>query len=577
VEKVELKGDRKVSTGETELEASHPASHPRTSGDLSRRELLVSFLGVAAAEAACLRSRRTREAVPGAIVDRAFETGHLLRQGPLELASDGQKVDVLVVGGGASGLSAGWRLAGAGFEDFLVCELDDDLGGTARSGKNPVTSFPWGAHYIPAPLRSQGPVPRLLGEMGVLEGADGAGRPRYAEQVLVAEPEERVFYKGSWYEGLYLRVGATPQDLAELARFEKAMEELAAARDGRGRKAFDVPSARCSDDSEWTALDRISIAEWLDRERYRSPRLRWLVEYACRDDHGCTADQLSAWAAVWYFAARQEGDGRRNEGYLSWPEGNGKLIQQMAKAVGSHRIAKSCLVHTIEPRADRCIVHAFDAIAGAPRRFTARQVIFAGPRFVAGRVIAPWRESPPAFLSEFQYGPWVVANLTLRQPPRSRGFPLAWDNVLYESRSLGYVVATHQSAKALPDGPTVWTWYYPLTGADVRAERARALSATYSDWEELVMSDLIPAHQGLAAVAERLEVMRFGHAMIRPRPGFIWGKARRDAQQSLGRNLHFAHTDLGGMALFEEANWFGVRAAERALAELGYLSPSWLA
>ena len=184
-------------------------------------------------------------------------------------------------------------------------------------------------------------------------------------------------------------------------------------------------------------------------------------------------------------------------------------------------------------------------------------------------MIAPWRESPPAFLSEFQYGPWVVANLTLRQPPRSRGFPLAWDNVLYESHSLGYVVATHQAAKASPQGPTVWTWYYPLTGADVRAERTRALSATYSDWEELVMSDLMPAHQGLEAVAERLEVMRFGHAMIRPRPGFIWGKARRDAQQSLGRNLHFAHTDLGGMALFEEANWFGVRAAERTLAQLG--------
>jgi hypothetical protein len=300
------------------------------------------------------------------------------------------------------------------------------------------------------------------------------------------------------------------------------------------------------------------------------------VEYACRDDYGSTSSQVSAWVAIWYFAARREDDQRRSEGYLSWPEGNGRLIQQMAKAVGAQRILKSTLVHTVIPGEEYCLIHAFDARAQAPLTFKARQVIFAGPRFVAARAIAPWRESPPQFLREFEYGPWVVANLTLREQPRSRGFPLAWDNVLYESQSLGYVVATHQAERSSPQGPTVWTWYYPLVGADVRAERARALSATYSDWEALVMADLAPAHQGLEASAERLEVWRWGHAMIRPRPGFFWGSAKREAQRSLGRNLHFAHSDLGGMALFEEANWFGVRAAERVLAELGHRSAGWL-
>jgi hypothetical protein len=44
----------------------------------------------------------------------------------------------------------------------------------------------------------------------------------------------------------------------------------------------------------------------------------------------------------------------------------------------------------------------------------------------------------------------------------------------------------------------------------------------------------------------------------------------------LGEHLHFAHSHLGGLALFEEANWFGVKAAERALKGLGRESPSWL-
>jgi hypothetical protein len=40
--------------------------------------------------------------------------------------------------------------------------------------------------------------------------------------------------------------------------------------------------------------------------------------------------------------------------------------------------------------------------------------------------------------------------------------------------------------------------------------------------------------------------------------------------------LHFAHSDLGGLALFEEANWHGVRAAEAVLRGLGRDVTSWL-
>jgi hypothetical protein len=63
--------------------------------------------------------------------------------------------------------------------------------------------------------------------------------------------------------------------------------------------------------------------------------------------------------------------------------------------------------------------------------------------------------------------------------------------------------------------------------------------------------------------------------MIRPRPGFVWGEARQAAQASL-EGPHFAHSAQGGLALFEEANWHGVRAAEAALTGLGWPPASWL-
>ncbi|QSQ18338.1 FAD-dependent oxidoreductase [Myxococcus landrumensis] len=542
--------------------------------ELTRRELIAAFLGSAVASA-CKREP-ARAPIPGAVVDRAVEVGHRLRGGPLPRAQTVEPVDVLVVGAGVAGLSAAWRLMGAGVKDVRVVELEAEAGGTSRSGRNAVSAFPWGAHYLPAPLEDKGPVVRLLREMGAVTGVDAEGRPTFEETLLIQEPEERHYYRGHWYEGLYLRVGATPEDLAELERFDTRMNAFAAAKDAKGRKAFAVPTAHSSDDAEWTALDALSMADWLTREGFHSARLKWLVDYACRDDYGATSEHISAWAGIWYFAARQDGHGERSEGFLSWPEGNGRLVHQLRAALPPRMLDRDVLVHTVEPGEHGCRVDALDARTGQPRSFQARQVVLACPRFIAAHVVAPWRTARPAWMEAFSYAPWVVANLTLSTPPESRGFPLAWDNVFQESKSLGYVVATHQQLRQYERGPTVLTWYLPMSGGDVKAERQKALSANYEDWEALVMADMRPAHPGITQQVQRLEVMRWGHAMVRPTPGFMWGAARKAAQESLGRSLHFAHTDLGGLALFEEANWFGVKAAERVLAELGQPSSSWL-
>jgi len=62
--------------------------------------------------------------------------------------------------------------------------------------------------------------------------------------------------------------------------------------------------------------------------------------------------------------------------------------------------------------------------------------------------------------------------------------------------------------------------------------------------------------------------MRWGHAMVRPYPGFIASAARREAAQPF-RGIEFANTDLSGVALFEESLYHGVRAAEAVLGQSG--------
>lgn len=62
--------------------------------------------------------------------------------------------------------------------------------------------------------------------------------------------------------------------------------------------------------------------------------------------------------------------------------------------------------------------------------------------------------------------------------------------------------------------------------------------------------------------------MRWAHAMLRPRVGFLWGRELEMARQPF-HGIHFAHSDLSGFALFEEAQDHGLRAAEEVLGALG--------
>jgi len=534
----------------------------------NRREILAAFLGLPAALAACRRSNDP-PLPSGEIVGQSDVFGHRLRDGlHLEVpAGAWSDVPVVIVGGGVAGLTAAWHLQRSGFQDFTLIELEKAPGGTSRSGSNSSVSFPWGAHYIPAPMKENTALVSLLDEMGVIEGKDKDGEPVIAEQFLCRDPEERIFYKGRWYEGLYLHAGASADDEQQMEKFNAEVNRWVSWRDAKGRRAFTLPVSACSDDAEVTALDRISMDEWMNQRGLDSPRLRWWVNYACRDDYGMTIEQTSAWAGLFYFCARVLKPGVESQSLITWPEGNGRLVNHLFEKTKSH-IQLDRAVFEINPLSDRIEILTLDRDGQTPRGYQTRCVIFAAPQFVARYVIRPYREDPPAHIAEFQFGSWMVANLTLKDRPKpssTRDFPLAWDNVLYESESLGYVVATHQ--RGLDRGPTVFTYYYPLCDENARAARTRLLETDWRGWADVALTDLSRAHSDIRNLVERLDVMRWGHAMIRPRTGFMWGQARREAAKPF-RSIHFAHSELSGVALFEEAFDHGLRAADEVLRSI---------
>ena len=540
---------------------------------LTRRELIVTLLGTPALlSAGCSSSVRLPSA--GELLGQSVGIGHRLRDGfrPQPSTDQWQDVGVVIVGGGIAGLSAARRLKQNGCEDFVVLELESQPGGTSRAGRCELTPYPWGAHYLPVPLAHNRELIRLLDEMGVVESLNDDGSPVIAEQFLCRDPDERVFVNGEWIEGLYPALGATDDDLAQLAAFRKEIDRWCAWRDAAGRRAFSIPIRHATDEAEVLELDQLTMAEWLQQHGWTSKRLHWLVDYSCRDDYGLTTEQTSAWAGVLYFAARLKGPGDEHQPLMTWPEGNGRIVEHLAVLAGTKLRTGVAVTRIIPPGSptshvdgDRLEVLAFDTVAEQPIGFRAKRVIFAAPQFLAPRLIDGFAERTGRRTETYEYGSWFVANVHLSRRPRELSFPLSWDNVIHDSRSLGYVVATHQSGN--DHGPTVMTWYHPLCDDDAKAARKQLFDAKWSDLAEVVLTDLERPHPEIRELVTRLDVFRWGHAMIRPRPGFITSHARLEAAKPDGR-IHFANTDLSGIALFEEAFDHGLHAADEVLASL---------
>jgi len=529
--------------------------------DLTRRDFLrTSLAGLAAG--ALVGCSRSSAAIPGEVLGASSKIGHLLRTGKFPKPSEGGHLRAVIVGGGIAGLSAAWALSKSGFRDFCLLELENETGGNARGGQNAVSAYPWGAHYVPLLNPESTDMHELFRDLGIIEGYDTAGLPIYNEYAVSFPPRERLFIHGRWQDSLEPHLDLPTKDEAQFETFWSLIETFKKAVGTDGRRAFAIPIDLSSRDPVYLQLDQITIADYLRQHLLDSPYLNWYVNYCCRDDYGAGMDLVSAWAGIHYFASRiGTASNASPSSVITWPEGNAHLARALRDKV-SAQIRTNALVYHIETNGYEAVVDFYDPVAQKATRLRTDAVIFAAPRFTSSYVIP---QAP--VLAGFTYSPWMVANLTLSQPPvETVGARLSWDNVIYDSSSLGYVVATHQNLERYVRG-TVFTYYWPYSDANPAAQRQMLLQRSHEEWAEIILKDLEAPHPDIRSLVQNIDVWPWGHGMIRPNPGFIWGASRAAALQPF-QNIHFAHSDMSGISIFEEANYHGVQAAQAVLKKL---------
>ncbi len=462
--------------------------------------------------------------IAGGFVNDGFPLGHRLRDRTSPFASPKQtlRVPVVIVGGGCAGLSAAWRLNKKGFRDFVLLEMEQQIGGNARWGQNEISRYPWAAHYLPVANRESSLVRELCTELGLLrEGV-------WEERHLCHSPQERLFLHGRWQDGVEPETGATRKDREQYKLFNELMKDFRAS--GKFTKPIEAAAAAATT----TPLDNLTMREWMQQQKLDSPYLNWLVNYSCRDDYGSSLDTTSAWAGVHEFASREP----EEKGPLTWPEGNGWIVERLRERLVPFLRPGSPVYRVSREGATKWKVWTEQAA------YIADTVIWAAPTFVASYVV----EGAPR--CGFTYSPWMTANLTLHRLPEHAG-DIAWDNVIYDSPSLGYVVATHMNLNSV-QRQSVWTYYWALVDKPPAEYRKILLERNWASWRDLILADLAKAHPDIRQCVSRIDVMRLGHAMARPVPGFLGSKERHRWLHG-EPGLYYANSDLSGFSIFEEA------------------------
>lgn len=306
----------------------------------------------------------------------------------------GEIKDVVVVGGGLAGLSAGWRLR---HWDTVVLESHQRVGGRIRSERRGPYWLNWGAHVFAGPGTS---TDALLNEVGItaaavpgsLKGLSMNGRlirsgriETYPFRLPMSLPARAAVLTTG------LRVGRGVLRYAKVVRQRDG--ESGAARQQR---IYDFQSDRSFQDfvghlpDDAAALFRTTVTR-----------------------SGGDMDQISAGAGIGYFSLVWNVGQGLNRGIVGGPS---TLTEAIAVALGD-RVQLGAEVHEIVHKAESVLVRYRQH--GLDREVEARCVVLATPATVSHRVAVDLPADVREALGKIVYGPHVsAAFLTNETSPR---------------------------------------------------------------------------------------------------------------------------------------------------------------
>ncbi len=524
---------------------------------LNRRKLLLSMtLPIMGCE--------TKKTLTGGFTDQNYSRGHqisALQKHALTQTNDKQHTtQVLIIGAGVAGLSAARALQQRGLDDFMVLELDDRVGGNSKGSSIANLGCPLGAHYLPVPSDKAFEVQDFLEEIGVRKRI--AGRWNIEERFLCHSPQERLYIDNHWQEGLLPLDNITDSTLNEYYRFNKLVEEE------RKNSQWQIPIRNSQrNQPRQNYLATIPFSTYLLNQGINNKYLIWYLNYCCLDEYGANICRVSAWAGLHFFASRHgfnipEISDKNRDAVLTWPEGNAWLINKLLKK-SKDNVLTGQIVFYIEQHKHYVSTLVLNTHNNLIEKWVAKKVIIASPQKVAAKIVSNPKLPLQEIVAGKDYAPWLVANLFMDSALLDdTGTAPSWDNVIYGSQSLGYVDATHQLLSKKDKGSLI-TYYHALGYAeDLNKQRLELLQKPWTYWRDYILSELATCHPDLQEKVKQIDITRYGHGMVIPKPNST-GKIGYSWNERNDERIVYAHSDWVGYSIFEEAFTLGYEAGSK--------------
>jgi len=426
--------------------------------------------------------------------------------------------DVVIVGGGVSGLAAAYKLQ---HRDFLLLEKEPHWGGNAYAMEYAGSIYATGSAFLTKDEHAY-PFAKEIGLEPLPVNSSDASIIR-GELVL-----------DTWGEGL----GKLPYSASIRESFKKFKKEMLAIDvDKRTKELYNQP-----------------FSDYL--KNYPAELKQWWDNFG-PSNWGAASEDTAAALAIDTLQEMAE-ESRADDRY-TWPGGLGAITKKLADALQpKYQDRMQTGATTVAVVSEKNEVHVTYMQGGELKTVAAKAVIMATPKFITRRIVDGLPDKQSDAMHEIRYIPYPVVNLIFDKPVFNHGYD-TWcpGNTFTDFIVADWVI---QKQPGYQQKFNILSCYMPMK----EEERSQLLTeAGARKIAANVLTDFQKLMPGMNVDPIEVHIYRRGHPLYMSTPG-LYTQVQPLARHAMDR-VFFANTDSEGP---ESTTNAGIHAALRAVKEV---------